>query len=130
MSFRKILPSKLRLPKSPRRVNRNGKDGEDSDIHPAIEEESKSGPAGNGTNVSQSEPLPMRRLSIPTGSSNEFPYHSPPSDSEMSLELSQASPIMLGELHERNIFTNIGIMFWINNLSISAFNKVYFFDFR
>ena len=102
MSFRKIIPGKL-LPRSPRRINRIGKDGENGDNNPPIEEESKSTPVGNDNNGLQSEPLPMRRLSIPSGSPNEFQFHSPPSTSEMSIELSQASPITLGELYNKKL---------------------------
>ena len=96
MSFRKIIPGKL-LPKSPRRINKKGKGDENGDNNPPIEEESKSTPAGNDNNGLQSEPLPMRRLSIPSGSPNEFQFHSPPSTSDMSIELSQASPISMGK---------------------------------
>ena len=102
MSFRKIIPGKL-LPRSPRRINRNGKDGENGDNNPPIEEESKSTPAGIDNNGVQTEPLPMRRLSIPSGSPNEFQFHSPPTTSDMSIELSQASPITLGKLCSRKL---------------------------
>ena len=102
MSFRKIIPGKL-LPRSPRRINRNGKAGENCDTNPPIEEESKSTPTGNGNNGLQSDPMPMRRLSIPSGSPNEFNFNSPPSTSDMSIELSQASPIALGTLFEHYI---------------------------